>query len=196
MIRVDESDWKWRLDCVLMPLLVLGFFSLQLDRSNISNALTSTIREDINVTSAEISAGNQLQLAGIIIAEIPANLLLQKVGTSLWLTIQCLCWGLVGVFQAFITNKSSYYATRFLLGIFEAGYIPGCMLLMSLFYKRQEIAVRTAVLYLGNYFSAGTGSLIASGVLQLAGTHGLAGWQWLFISKCPLLNSSNKPFKI
>lgn len=165
-----------------MPLLVLGFFGLQLDRSNISNALTSTIAKDLGVTNFEINAGNQLQITGIIIAEIPANLILQKVGTSLWLTCQCISWGLVGVTQAFITNKSSYYTTRFMLGLFEAGFIPGSMLMMSLFYKREEIALRTAVFYFGNYFSAGTGSLIASGVLQMAGKHGLSGWQWLFLS--------------
>jgi MFS family permease len=164
-----------------MPLLVAGFFALQLDRSNIANALTSTIAKDLGVANVDINAGNQLQIAGIIIAEIPANLLLQKIGTAPWITIQSICWGLVGMFQAFITNKSSYFATRFLLGVFEAGYIPGAMLTMSLFYKRKEIATRTAIFYFGNYFSAGTGSLIAAGILQLAGRYGLAGWQWLFI---------------
>ncbi|KAH7028200.1 alternative sulfate transporter [Microdochium trichocladiopsis] len=177
----DERSVVRKLDFLLMPLLVLGFFALQLDRSNISNALTSTITTDLGVTRAEISRGNQLQLAGIIIAEIPANLLLQKIGSSLWLSVQCLSWGLIGTFQAFITNKSSYYATRFLLGFFEAGYIPGSMLLMSLFYTRKEIAVRTAVFYFGNYFSVGTGSLIAAGVLQLEGMHGWPGWRWLFL---------------
>ncbi|KAH8886296.1 alternative sulfate transporter [Thozetella sp. PMI_491] len=187
--QVLEKDWTdederrvvRKLDCSLMVLLVLGFFSLQLDRSNISNALTSTITKDLGVTTSEISSGNQLQLAGIIIAEIPANMLLQKVGTSLWLTIQCICWGLVGVFQAFISNKASFYATRFLLGLFEAGYIPGSLLLMSLFYTRKEAAVRCAVFYFGNNFATGTGSLIAAGILQMAGRHGLGGWQWLFI---------------
>ncbi|KAF7533364.1 hypothetical protein G7054_g7142 [Neopestalotiopsis clavispora] len=177
----EEKKVVRKLDCILMPLLVAGFFALQLDRSNISNALTSTFREDLHMTTTEASGGNQLQIAGIIIAEIPANLLLQKFGASTWLTAQCVLWGLVGVFQAFITNKSSFYATRFLLGIFEAGYIPGCQLLLSLFYKREELALRTAIFYFGNYFSAGTGSLIAAGVLQMAGVHGFSGWQWLFI---------------
>ncbi|KAI1847281.1 hypothetical protein JX265_013994 [Neoarthrinium moseri] len=187
---VDEEKRVVRkLDCILMPLLVLGFFSLQLDRSNISNALTSAIREDLSITTVEVNSGNQLQLAGILVTEIPANLLLQKVGTSAWLTAQCVSWGLVGVFQAFITDKSSFYATRFLLGVFEAGYIPGCQLLLSLFYKREELALRTAVFYFGNYFSAGSGSLIASGALQMAGLHGLSGWRWLFIidGSCTLI---------
>ncbi|KAH7304701.1 alternative sulfate transporter [Stachybotrys elegans] len=177
----EERRVVRKLDCLLMPLLVLGFFALQLDRSNISNALTSTITEDLGVTRRDISGGNQLQLAGIIIAEIPANLLLQKVGSAPWLVIQCFCWGMVGMFQAFIHNRSSYFATRFLLGFFEAGYIPGSMLIMSLFYKRNEIGRRTAIFYFGNYFSAGTGSLIAAGVLRMSGLHGLAGWQWLFL---------------
>lgn len=53
---------KNRLDCILMPLLVLGFFMLQLDRNNISNALTDTLAEDLGVTMDEVNLGNQLQL--------------------------------------------------------------------------------------------------------------------------------------
>ena len=166
----------------LMPLLVLGFFALQLDRSNISNALTSTIVEDLKITRNDINSGNQLQSAGIVIFEIPSNILLQRVGAPIWITFQAIAWGMIALFQAFITNKGSYYATRFLLGMFEAGYIPGSMFVLAIFYKRDELAIRTAVFYVGNYFAAGTGSLIAAGILKLAGKNGLGGWQWLFIS--------------
>jgi hypothetical protein len=59
-----------------MPLLVLGFFMLQLDRNNISNALTDTLTKDLGITRDEVNLGNQLQLIGIIVAEIPSNILL------------------------------------------------------------------------------------------------------------------------
>lgn len=172
-----------RLDCILMPLLVLGFFVLQLDRNNISNALTDTLTEDLGITSDEVNLGNQLQLIGIIVAEIPSNLVLQKIGARVWLTAQVLLWGSIALGQTWISGKDSFYATRFLLGLFEAGYIPGAQYILALFYKREELALRTAVFYFGNYLATATGSLIAAGVLQMGGLQGIAGWRWLFLSQ-------------
>ncbi|KAJ4353516.1 uncharacterized protein N0V89_005246 [Didymosphaeria variabile] len=193
--RSQEVDPSWslddkrrvvrKLDLYLMPLLVFGFFVLQLDRSNISNALTDTITTDLGITSDDVNLGNQLMLAGIVIAELPSNVLLQKIGAPLWLTGQMGIWGTIALTQAWCTNKSSFYATRFLLGLFEGGYIPGAQYVLSLYYTREELALRTAVFYFGNYFATAIGSLLASGILQLAGSGGLAGWQWLFISKLP-----------
>lgn len=166
-----------------MPLLVLGFFVLQLDRGNISNALTDTITQDLGITSDDVNLGNQLMLAGIVVSELPSNLVLQKVGAPLWLTGQMGVWGTIALVQAWVTNKNSFFATRFILGVFEGGFVPGCQYMLALFYSREELAVRTAVFYFGNYFAAATGSLMAAGILQLAGRNGLSGWQWLFVSK-------------
>lgn len=61
-----------------MPLLVLGFFVLQLDRSNIGNALADTITTDLGITTDDVNLGYQHMLAGIVISELPSNMLLQK----------------------------------------------------------------------------------------------------------------------
>ena len=133
-------DALGRLDLFLNPLLVLGFFVLQLDRSNISNALTDTIVKDLGITADDVNLGNQLMLAGIVVSELPSNVLLQMVGAPLWLTGQMGIWGTIALTQAWCTNKSSFYATRFLLGLFEGGYIPGAQYVLSLFYTREELA--------------------------------------------------------
>ncbi|KAF6827349.1 major facilitator superfamily transporter [Colletotrichum plurivorum] len=170
-----------RLDWYLMPLLVIGFYVLQLDRTNIGNALTDTLAQDLNITSSQVNIGNQLMFAGIVVAEIPSNIVLQRLGAPVWLTLQVAIWGAVALSQAWCTNVHSFYATRFLLGAFEGGYIPGSQYMMALFYTRSELALRTSVFYFGNYAAAATGSLIAAGILQLGGRGGLAGWQWLFV---------------
>ncbi|KAF7556160.1 hypothetical protein G7Z17_g1638 [Cylindrodendrum hubeiense] len=171
---------EW-LDFFLMPLLVGGFFVLQLDRSNISNALTDTITTDLGITSDDVNLGSQIMSIGIVVAEIPSNIILQKLGAPVWLTFQMFIWGLVALTQAWCTDIHSFYATRFLLGLFEGGYIPGAQYMLALFYTRKELALRTAIFYFGNYSATATGSLIAAGVLQMAGIKGLSGWQWLFI---------------
>lgn len=171
-----------------MPMLVGGFFVLQLDRSNISNALTDTLTTDLGITSDGVNLGSQPMLIGIVVAEIPSNIILQKLGAPIWLTFQMFVWGLIALTQAWCTNIHSFYATRFLLGLFEGGYIPGAQYMLALFYTRKELASRTAIFYFGNYSATATGSLIAAGVLQMAGINGLSGWQWLFI--CTLCHTS------
>ncbi|KAK2732263.1 major facilitator superfamily transporter [Colletotrichum kahawae] len=177
----EEKAVVRKLDWYLMPLLVVGFYVLQLDRTNISNALTDTLTQDLGITNNQVNIGNQLMLAGIVIAEIPSNLILQRVGAPVWLTLQVAIWGTIALMQAWCTNVHSFYATRMLLGLFEGGFIPGAQYMLALFYKRDELALRTSIFYFGNYSAAATGSLIAAGILQMGGKGGLAGWQWLFV---------------
>ncbi|GKU04891.1 nicotinamide mononucleotide permease [Fusarium langsethiae] len=177
----EEKAVVRKLDMTLMPLLVLGFYALQLDRSNISNALTDTLTTDLKITKDDVNLGDQLMMVGIIVAEIPSNIILQKLGAPIWLTGQVLIWGTIALTQAWVTDVHSFFATRFLLGFFEAGFIPGAQYMLAMFYREKELALRTAIFYFGNYFATATGSLIAAGILQMGGILGLAGWQWLFI---------------
>src|SRR5262245_51489887 len=121
---------------------MLGFFALQLDKTNISSALTSSFTDDIGITNNIVNNGIQLQLASIVAFEIPSNMILSRVGAPIWLTFECFAWGMVATFQAFIRNKSSFYATRFLLGTFEAGYLAGSLLVIGTFYTKRETALR------------------------------------------------------
>ena len=110
------SDVRLRIDLTLMPLMILGFFALQIDRANIGSALTSTITEDLGITTNEINVGNQLLSLGIFLFEIPSNMVLMRVGPRPWLSCQIVAWSLVATFQAFMSNYAAYLATRFLLG--------------------------------------------------------------------------------
>lgn len=108
-----------------MPILGLAFFALQVDRGNISAALTSTITTDLGVNTNQINVGTQLLSAGIVLTEIPSNIILQRIGPQRWLAGQLFAWGLVATFQAFIKSYPAYLVTRILLGLFEGGFIPG-----------------------------------------------------------------------
>ncbi len=88
-----------------------------MDRGNISNALTSTITQDLGIDTNQINVGSSLLSAGIVLLEIPSNVLLQRVGPQKWLSGQIIAWGLVATFQNFITNYGGYLATRILLGL-------------------------------------------------------------------------------
>ncbi|OJJ04708.1 hypothetical protein ASPVEDRAFT_86091 [Aspergillus versicolor CBS 583.65] len=177
----EEARARRKVDVVLLPCFVLAFFALQIDRANIASALTSTITEDLHITTNQINVGNQLLSLGIFLFEIPSNILLQRVGPRPWLSIQICAWSLVATFQAFIQSHGAFLATRLLLGIMEAGFIPGSLYYISSWYKKSEISVRVALFYLGQNFASATSSLLGAGLLTLDGRAGMAGWRWLFL---------------
>ncbi|KAF5592014.1 nicotinamide mononucleotide permease [Fusarium subglutinans] len=176
-----ERKIKFKLDIVLLGNLMLGFFALQLDKTNPRSAMTTTFIKDIGITNDIINNGNQLLLAAIVICEIPSNMMLSKLGAPVWMTLECFSWGMVATFQAFMNNKPSYYATRFLLGLFEAGCLAVSLVVIGMFYTKKEMALRMTVLYTANYLAAGTSSLIAAGTFNLDGAAGLKDCQWLFL---------------
>lgn len=163
-----------------MPILTLGFFCLQLDRGNIANAITDNFMKDIGITQDQFNVGQQMLSLGIVLTEIPSNMILYRVGPGKWLTLQLFLFGIVSTFQAWQTNYASFIATRFLLGITESGFIPGGLWTLSTWYTRSETAKRVMFFYFGNQFGQASSKLLAYGILHMRGVGGKAGWFWLF----------------
>ncbi|KAK1833850.1 hypothetical protein QBC39DRAFT_424607 [Podospora conica] len=187
----DEEEFTWteeeekalvrRLDLLVMPLLIMGFFVLQLDRGNIGNALTDFFLQDVGITQNQFNVGQQLLSLGIVLLEIPSNLVLYRVGPTLWIGSQILAWGLVATFQAFQKGLGPFLVTRLLLGFCESGFIPAGLFTITRWYKRDETSKRFAWYFLGNMTAGACSGIIAYGILHMRGVRGLAGWQWLFI---------------
>ncbi|CVK86186.1 hypothetical protein FPRO04_07868 [Fusarium proliferatum] len=177
----EERRAKRKLDLIIMPLLTLGFFCLQLDRGNIANALTDNFMEDVGVTQNQFNVGQQMLSLGIVLFEIPSNMILYRVGPGKWLTLQLFLFGTVSTFQAFQNNYGSFVATRFLLGITESGFIPGGLWTLSTWYTRKETAKRVMFFYFGNQFGQASSKLLAYGILHMRGVGDKAGWFWLFV---------------
>ncbi|TGO37799.1 hypothetical protein BHYA_0089g00400 [Botrytis hyacinthi] len=177
----EEKHILRRLDFYLIPLVMIMFFTLNLDRGNISNALTDNMMKDLSINQEIVNTGSSLVYVGICIGDIPANLMIQKVGADIWLPCQLLAWGLVATFQAFIKNKSGFLATRFLLGLCESGFIPGTLWYLTKWYTKRELGKRTVLFFIGSYTANLLNGLIAYGLLRLRGRAGLTGWQWLFL---------------
>ncbi|KAK7413331.1 hypothetical protein QQX98_007774 [Neonectria punicea] len=120
----EERKLVRKIDLLIMPLLVFGFIALQLDRGNISSALTDNFLVEVGITQNQFNVGQQLLLAGIIILELPSNLILYRLGPCIWLTAQIIVWGLVATFQAFQKGLAAFLVTRLLLRLTEGGFIP------------------------------------------------------------------------
>ncbi|CAK7221697.1 hypothetical protein SEUCBS140593_004654 [Sporothrix eucalyptigena] len=179
----DEEEQKLvrKLDFIVMALLTLAFFALQIDRGNIGNALTDNFLVDVGITQYQFNVGQQLLSLGIVLLEIPSNIVLYKVGPTVWIGGQIIAWGFVATFQAFQHGLGPYLATRLLLGLCEAGFIPAGLYTITRWYKRDETSKRFSWFFIGNMLAAACTGLIAYGILHMRGVRGLAGWQWLFL---------------
>lgn len=170
-----------KVDLCILPFIILCFCFLQFDRTNISNALTDTLRTDINVGNADINLAQTLFTVGFIITEIPFNIISKRVGPERFLPITMILWGTVTWCQIFIKNANGLYVTRFFVGALEGGYIPGFALYISRYYTNRELGLRFALFWASDSFAGALAGPLAIGLLSLRGRGGLAGWQWLFL---------------
>lgn len=184
-----------------MPLLTLGFFCLrkstststcfvelilihcitELDRGNIANAITDNFMKDVGITQNQFNVGQQMLSLGIVLFEIPSNMILYRVGPGKWLTLQLFLFGVVSTFQAFQNSYGSFIASRFLLGMTQSGFIPGGLWTLSTWYTRRETAKRVMFFYFGNQFGQASSKLLAYGIFHMRGVEGKPGWFWLFV---------------
>ncbi|KAL4936796.1 hypothetical protein BDV06DRAFT_227555 [Aspergillus oleicola] len=177
----EEKRVVMKTDFLLMTWLCLMFFGLQLDRGNLSNALTDNFLEDLNMTTDDYNNGNTIQLLCFLAAEFPVQLLTKRFGFRRVLPILMILWSLVSWTQSWMTNRASFYVTRALIGAFEGGFIPGTILFATYFYKTKELSVRLAFFWSTLNVARIISALLAAGILEMRGTEGRTGWFWLFL---------------
>jgi ACS family tartrate transporter-like MFS transporter len=167
---------SWR----LLPLIVLIYFVAYMDRTNVGFASFGLNREfGFSATVYGWAAG--IFFLGYVIFEVPSNVLLERAGARLWIARIMVTWGLVAGSMAFITGPVSFLTLRFLLGVAEAGFFPGMILYFTYWFPQRYQARVVAALFLAVPGSNALTAVILGAILQLDGTWGLHGWQWLFI---------------
>lgn len=117
-----------------------------------------------------------------MLMQLPSNMIITRVRPSIYLAFWVCVWSCISASTAAAKDFSHLIAIRFLLGIAEAPFFPGVFFLLSCWYTKRELALRTAVLYSGLLLATAFSGLIAAGVFAgLDGARGLAGWRWLFL---------------
>jgi MFS family permease len=177
----EELKARWKVDTSVLPLLFLGLLVFQLDRMNLASALTGGFRQDIRINQSTVNLGNQMMFLGMVVLEIPFNLILQRLGPRKWISAQVFVFGLIATLQVLVKNRNGFLVVRSFLGIAEAGYIPGSIYTLSTWYKKEELAKRVAIFFFGMFGGNALSPILASGILHLDGHRGLSGWQWIFL---------------
>ncbi|OAG01167.1 retrograde regulation protein 2 [Paraphaeosphaeria sporulosa] len=180
-IRLERSLVR-RLDCTLMPVVALLFLLNILDRNNIANAKIAGLTETLNITNSQYNTCLMIFYVGYVITQLPSNMIITKVRPSWYICCITSAWGVVSMCQAFTKNYGGLFASRFILGLVEAPFLPGVFYLMSCWYSRAELPPRIAILYGSNMLASAFGGLIAAGIVsRMEGKGGRPAWEWLFI---------------
>src|SRR6201996_1373233 len=172
----------------LVPFLILCYFIAYLDRVNVSFAAL-TMNKDLGLSQTAFGFGAGIFFLAYFVFEVPSNLLLERFGARKWIARIMLSWGLLSGLMAFIPdisratgmgNENTFYLIRVLLGAAEAGFFPGIIFYLTLWFPAEYRARIVGYFMAAIPLSSVIGAPVSGALLYLQGS-GLAGWQWLFI---------------
>ncbi|MHC5308074.1 MFS transporter [Bartonella sp. LJL80] len=164
----------------LMPLLFILYFVAFIDRVNIGFA-KDAMQADIHLSDGAYALGAGIFFCAYALFGVPANLILNRIGARLWISLTTVIWGVLSMATGFITNEFEFIVIRFLLGIAEAGFYPGILLMASIFFPDKVRGAVIGAFVLAVPFALALGSPISGALLELHGFLGHAGWTWMFV---------------
>ncbi|HDR9872812.1 TPA: MFS transporter [Burkholderia cenocepacia] len=164
----------------LLPVLIVAFVLNYIDRTNIGFAAL-TMNRDIGLSPTQFGFGAGILFFSYCLFEVPSNLALYRLGARRWLARIMITWGLLSVATIFVKGPTSFYILRLLLGIAEAGFVPGAMFFFATWfpvrYRSRILAWFQMAVPLASLISGP----LSGAIFKLDTIGGLAGWQWIFI---------------
>jgi len=164
----------------LIPFLIVCYFIAYLDRVNVSFAAL-TMNKDLGLSASAYGLGAGIFFLSYFIFEVPSNLLLAHVGARRWIARIMFTWGIMSGAMAFVSGEISLYVVRFLLGAAEAGFFPGMIFFLTLWFPAAYRARVVGYFMAAIPLSTVIGAPVSTALLGLEGVLGMHGWQWLFI---------------
>jgi ACS family 4-hydroxyphenylacetate permease-like MFS transporter len=164
---------------LLWFIFLLFVFSF-LDRINVGFA-GLTMMKDLGLTSTQFGLATTLFYIAYIACGIPSNIVLARIGARRWIGAIMVAWGMASSATMFATDATTLYALRVLVGITEAGFLPGMLLYLTLWFPAAYRARANAMFMIAMPVTAAIGSAVSGYILELDGAIGLKGWQWLFM---------------
>lgn len=164
---------------LIVFLFVLFIFSF-LDRINIGFA-GLTMGQDLGLNATMFGLATTLFYATYVIFGIPSNVMLSIVGARRWIATIMVLWGIASTATMFATGPKSLYVLRMLVGITEAGFLPGILLYLTYWFPAFFRARANALFMIAMPVTTALGSIVSGYILSLDGLLNLHGWQWLFL---------------
>ncbi|CAG8951871.1 hypothetical protein HYFRA_00005675 [Hymenoscyphus fraxineus] len=151
LVHIDpiaERKLTRKIDFYVVPTVALLYLFCFIDRANIGNARLNNLERDLGLKGDDYNKILSIFYISYILFEIPSNMACKWIGPGWYLPAISLGFGIISVCTAFVHNIHQISGVRFLLGVFEAGMLPGIAYYMSRWYTRRELAFRLS-LYVG-----------------------------------------------
>ncbi|KAG8221319.1 major facilitator superfamily domain-containing protein [Butyriboletus roseoflavus] len=180
--QIAERRLVRKLDFRLLPTVVVIYLMNYIDRVAITAARLKGLQTDLGLSDIQYDTVVAILYASYCPAQIPSNIALNYISRpTLYIGTCVVLWGLTSALTGVTHNLAGIMACRVFIGLPESAFYPGIMYLLSRWYTRKELALRSAILYIGLLFSNAFGSLWAAGILgNMDGAMGIAAWRWLF----------------
>lgn len=175
-----EARVTRKLQLRILPFVMLLYLVCFLDRANVGFAALS-MNQALGLTPEMFGFGGGVFFIGYIAFQVPSNLMILRVGARRWIARVVVVWGIVSMASAFVVGPWSFYAMRLLLGVAEAGFFPGTLLYLNLWFPVRQRAVAIAAFMAAAPLSSAVGSPISGALMELPRIAGLANWQWLYM---------------
>jgi MFS family permease len=176
-----EKEAYARVTWRLIPLLFISYLVAYLDRVNVGFAKLQML-SDLNFSETTYGLGAGVFFVGYALFEVPSNLMLHRFGAKKWISRIMITWGVLAAMMLWVRTPISFYVIRFLLGIAEAGFLPGIVLYLTYWFPADRRGRIMALFFAAIPASGLVGAPLSGAVMQfMANLHGLAGWQWMFL---------------
>ncbi|KAL4933251.1 major facilitator superfamily domain-containing protein [Aspergillus undulatus] len=173
---VRKIDWR------LCPLLAFLYLVSYIDKASIGKAKIEGMLSDLNMSGTRYNVTLAIFFVPYVLFEVPSNILLAKFSKpSVYLTLLTLLWGIVVTLTGVVQNFGGLCAVRVFLGIFESGFFPGAVWLITQSYIPEETQSRIGLFYTASALAGEFSGLLAFGLAKMDGIGGYAGWRWIFI---------------
>ncbi|KAJ0282858.1 hypothetical protein COL940_004988 [Colletotrichum noveboracense] len=168
-----------KVDFRLVPMLVLLYLMAYLDKTNIGNAKIEGLLDSLHMTGVDYNIALSVFFIPFVLAEVPSNMVLHMFKRpSLYIGGIVTCWGIVMTCNGVVQNFGGLVAVRIFLGLFEAGFLPGAILIISKWYLPNETQTRIAILYTSAASGGAFSGLLAFAIAKMDGVGGYEGWRW------------------
>ncbi|MGL5388323.1 MAG: MFS transporter [Enterobacterales bacterium] len=165
----------------LIPFLILCYFFAYLDRVNVGFAKLH-MQDALNFSDTVYGLGAGIFFIGYFLFEMPSNLLMQRFGPRFWIARIMVTWAVLSAGMMFVTTPTQFYTVRFLLGVAEAGFFPGIVFYLTLWFPSWRSARTLGLFILVTPLSTIIGSPLSGAILKFfENVDGLHNWQWLFL---------------
>ncbi|MBT9370642.1 MFS transporter [Rhizobium sp. CSW-27] len=178
---VSEKQLIAKITWRLMPFLGFLYLIAYIDRQNVSFAKLDMV-DALGLSEYAYGLGASLFFIGYFLFEVPSNLFLNRFGASKWFARIMVSWGIITIALAYTSSATMFYILRFLLGVAEAGFFPGVLYLLTLWFPKDYRGRMVGLFMIFSAFANAVGAPLGGMLLDLDGLFGYAGWEWVFLA--------------